>query len=225
MWRCLLLVLALLSCAAVARQDPAPLRQAIEDYLFVQTKGLPGKVAFSVGHIDPSNNLAPCPAFDVSLPRGGRLWGRGSVVVRCQADAGWKLYVPVQVRVSGEYLVAGRPLAQGQIVAEADLVRQSGDLTELPGGVLTEADEAIGRTAAMSIPAGRPLRADMLRLPLAVQQGQGVKVLSKGPGFQVTAEGRALNNASAGQVAQVRLSSGQIVSGIARPGGIVEVGY
>jgi flagella basal body P-ring formation protein FlgA len=52
-----------------------------------------------------------------------------------------------------------------------------------------------------------------------------VKLVSEGPGFRVSAEGRALGNAADGQLVQVRAPSGQTVSGIARSGGIVEVRY
>jgi flagella basal body P-ring formation protein FlgA len=67
------------------------------------------------------------------------------------------------------------------------------------------------------------LRSDQLIAPWVVQQGQSVKMQSSGPGFSVSSEGKALNNAAAGQLVQVRTNSGQTVSGIARPGGIVEV--
>lgn len=221
----LLLFVVLLAAPSFARQDPIPVRQAIEEYLRVQTKGLPGRVSYTIGAIDPNNNLAPCSALDVSQPPGGRGWGRMNLTVRCTQDGSWSLFVPVVVRIFTEYLVTAQPLSQGQAVTAADLGRQSGDLSELPAGVLTEPGQAIGRTAAMSIPAGRPLRADMLRLALAIQQGQSVKVVSKGPGFQVANEGRALNNAADGQTVQVRLGNGQVVSGIARLGGTVEVGY
>jgi flagella basal body P-ring formation protein FlgA len=225
MMRFAVFLLMLLPLSICARQDPAPVKQAIEDFLRIQTQGLPGQVKFTVGRVDENNGLLPCAGFEVSIPQGGRLWGRSNVVVRCQADAGWSLYVPVQVRVTGEYLITARPLTQGQIVTEADLTRQSGDLTELPNGILGEAAQAVGRTVARAIPAGRPLRADMLQQSLVVQQGQSVKVVSQGTGFQVTNEGKALNNAAAGQVAQVRLGSGQVVSGIARTGGVVEINY
>lgn len=58
-----------------------------------------------------------------------------------------------------------------------------------------------------------------------VQQGQSVKLLLAGAGFTVSNEGRALNNATQGQVVQVRTASGQLVSGVARSGGVVEVAY
>jgi flagella basal body P-ring formation protein FlgA len=56
-----------------------------------------------------------------------------------------------------------------------------------------------------------------------VRQGQTVKTVSRGAGFSVSSEGRALHNAQEGQIVQVRTPSGQTVSGIARSGGIVEM--
>lgn len=221
----LLLLAAFMAMPALARQETAPVRKAVEDYLRVQTQGLPGQASFTIGAIEPNNNLAPCSALDVSQPPGARIWGHTNVSVRCAQEGGWTLFVPVTVRVVADYLVTARPLTQGQVVTEADLGRQTGDLCQLPTGILTDPRQVAGRTAAMSIPAGRPLRGDMLRVALAIQQGQSVKVVSKGPGFQVANEGRALNGAAEGQTVQVRLGNGQVVSGVARVGGYVEVGY
>lgn len=222
----LFLWITVFSLSVAAGQDPLPVKRAIEEFLRVQIKGLPGQASFSVGPLDALGKLAPCSALDLSLPAGARAWGRTSVVVRCQADNPWNIYVPVQVRVMGEYLLTARPLSQGQVVVEADLTRARGDLTELPPGILTDESQAIGRTVAQSVTSGRPLRADVLRQVLVVISGQSVKLVSSGPGFQVAgAEGRALANAGEGQVVQVRLASGRILSGIARAGGAVEVSY
>jgi flagella basal body P-ring formation protein FlgA len=221
----LALAASLLSPGAHARQDPTRVKQVAEEFLRVQTKGLPGQASFSVGGIDPNNNLAPCPALEAFLPAGARPWGRTNVGVRCQVEGGWTLFVPVQVKVVADYFVAARPLARGQVVAAADLSRRSGDLAELPAGVVTEPGQAVGHTVTVGVQSGQLLRTDLLRAPLAVQQGQNVKVVSRGAGFQVATEGRALNNAAPGQVVQVRTASGQTVSGIARAGGVVEVTY
>lgn len=220
-----LLLLVLLSHAAAARQEPAEVKRVIEDFLQVQTRGLPGQASFTVGAIDPNNHLAPCPALEAFLPAGSRPWGRINVGVRCQAAAGWSIYVPAQVRVLGEYFVTARPLARGQAVAAGDLARRRGDLAELPAGVVTEEAQAVGKVLNISVQSGQILRSDILRAPLAVQQGQSVKIVSAGKGFQVSAEGKALANAVDGQVVQVRTASGQTVSGIARAGGMVEVSY
>jgi len=223
---CLAIALATLFAPPLwARQEPAPVRKAIEEYLRIQTKGLPGRASFTVGSFDPNNNLVPCSSLEVGQAPGARLWGRTRVAVRCTQEGGWSIFVPVQVRVIADYLITARPLSQGQLITDADLARQNGDLADLPAGILTDPHQAVGRTAIQSLPAGRPLRGDLLRQALVVQQGQSVRVVSKGPGFQVANEGRALNNAVDGQVAQVRLNNGQVVSGLARTGGYVEIGF
>lgn len=220
-----LLLTLLLPLGAFAFQDPAPVRKAVEDYLRPQTAGLPGQVSFAIGGLSQNNNLVPCAAFEVSQAPGAKPWGRTTVKVRCAQENGWSIFVPVHIKVAANYLVAARPLAQGQVITDADLGHQTGELSELPNGTLTDPRQAIGRTAAMQIPVGRPMRSDMLRQVLAIQQGQNVKVVSQGAGFQVANEGKALNNAAEGQVAQVRLNNGQIVSGIARGNGQVEIAF
>jgi flagella basal body P-ring formation protein FlgA len=221
----LALLSSLLTANALARQDPAKVKQAVDEFLAVQVRGLPGEVSHTVGSIDPNNRLVPCSSLVVSMTPGARSWGRTSVMVRCQDENGWSIFVPVHIRVVADYLVTATPLAQGQTVAPANLARRRGDLSDLPPGILTEEREALGRTAALSISAGRPLRGDMLRQPQVIKQNQTVKVVSQGSGFQVSNEGRALTNGLDGQVIQVRLANGQIVTGIARPGGVVEVGF
>jgi flagella basal body P-ring formation protein FlgA len=219
------LLLAGLAMLAHARQEPAEVKRVIEDFLRVQTRGLPGQASFTVGAIDPNNNLPPCPALEAFLPAGGRPWGRINVGVRCQVQGGWSLYVPAQVRVVGDYFVTARPLARGQAITAADLARRTGDLAELPAGVVTEEAQAVGKTLSISVQSGHILRSDSLRAPPAVLQGQSVRIVSKGKGFQVATEGKALNSAADGQVVQVRTAAGQTISGIARPGGTVEVAY
>ena len=116
-------------------------------------------------------------------------------------------------------------LAAGQIIGESDFVARNGDLGTLPATILMDAEQAIGRTVRIGVAPGQPLRSDQLTTPWAVQQGQTVKTVSRGTGFSVNSEGKALNNAQEGQVVQVRTPSGQTVSGIARPGGVVEITY
>ncbi|MBL8489964.1 MAG: flagellar basal body P-ring formation protein FlgA, partial [Rhodocyclaceae bacterium] len=127
-----LALLAVAAPPASARQDPAAVRKAVEDYMRVQTRGLPGTVTVSAGAVDPNNQLAPCAALEVAMAPGARAWGRSSAAVSCPGEGGWKIFVPVQVRVQGEYLVLVRTVPQGQALVEADLGRQTGDLTELP---------------------------------------------------------------------------------------------
>ncbi|WP_420477228.1 flagellar basal body P-ring formation chaperone FlgA [Noviherbaspirillum sp. ST9] len=220
-----LCVLPGISHSQAQRQDTSAIRQTVEQFLRVQTAGLPGEVNLSVGSVDARTNLPQCAEPQAFMPNGSRIWGKTTVGVRCMAPSPWTIYVSATVQVMGEYVITAAPLAQGHTIGTTDIVKIKGDLTALPNGIVTDTNQAIGRTIAISLPSGAPLRGDSLRSQPAVQQGQSVRVVSSGPGFRVTAEARALNNASEGQIAQARTASGQVVSGIAKAGGVVEVGY
>ena len=227
----LLLVLAIAPCNALAnratepRQDLSALRQKAEVFLTTQSQGYPGKVEIRVGAIDPRLQLASCATPEVFLPTGSRAWGKTSLGIRCTAPASWTVYVQANVSVMGQYLISAAPLAQGHVVSDEDLVAASGDLTRLPPGIFTDAAQAVGRTVGMSLMAGAVLRQDMLKTPMAIQRGQTVLVTSNGKGFSVSAEGKAMGSAGEGQIVQVKVASGELVSGVARPGGQVEVRF
>jgi flagellar basal body P-ring formation protein FlgA len=212
-----------LGAAAAPAQASDLVTATVEQYLQSQTQGLPGKVSTSVGQLDPRTQLAPCSALEPFMLPGSRLWGKATVGVRCLGPANWTVYVPVHVKVSGNYVVTLRPLAPGQPLAADDLTVRQGDLTNLPPSVLTAPEQGIGKTLKSGLGSGQPVRSDQLIAPYVVQQGQDVRLISKGPGFAVSNEGKALNNASEGQVARARTASGQTVSGIARPGGVIEI--
>ncbi len=224
-WILCLLPMLCLADDTPARQDRASILQTVEQFLHIQTAGLPGQVTIKLGALDEQTRLARCDAMQAFLPPGGRIWGRTTVGVRCTQPSPWLVYIQTNVSIVGNYVVSAAPLAQGQII-DANQVRiVSGDLTQLPNGVVTDLSQAVGLVAAFSLPAGIPLRSDALRKQIAIQQGQNVKLISSGNGFQVSADGRAIGAAMAGQVVQVRVNSGQVISGIAQANGVVKVSY
>jgi flagella basal body P-ring formation protein FlgA len=210
---------------APGRQNVAALRGVVEQFLQTQTAGLPGEVTVKVGAIDPRTALAACPSPEAFLQPGARAWGKTTVGVRCTAPSNWTLFVQAQVNVKADYVAAALPLAQGQPIEQGQLVLVKGDIAAMPNGIITDMAQAIGRTPAVSLAAGTPLRLDGLRSKPVVQQGQAVRLVSNGSGFSVSGEGKAIGNAGEGQVVQVRTSSGSVISGMAKAGGMVEVAF
>jgi flagella basal body P-ring formation protein FlgA len=215
--------LALAQQAPAARQDLGTLRAVVEQFLKVQSAGLPGQVGIEVGALDPRMSLAACPAPQPFQQPGARAWGKTTVGVRCAAPSAWTVYIQAKVSVLSDYVAAAVPLAQGQPIEPSQLVLLKGDLAAMPNGIVTDMAQAVGRSATIALPSGAPLRLDVLRSKPVVQQGQLVRVVSSGAGFQVSAEARAIGNAGEGQVVQVRTPAGAIISGVAKTGGLVEV--
>ena len=207
------------------KQDLSVLKHKIEAFLIEQSAGYSGEVKVTAGGIDPHLKLAACFEPEVFLPPGSRAWGKTSVGIQCNAPARWKIYAQADISIKAQYLVAAHPLSQGHSVTNQDLSFAEGDLTRLPAGVFTDASQILGQTVRSPMMAGSIFKQNMLKKALAVQQGQTVLLTTAGTGFTINAEGKAMKNATLGQVVPVKVRSGQIVSGIARADGKVEVRF
>jgi flagella basal body P-ring formation protein FlgA len=222
---CCLIFTSSPSSARAAVQDLGVIRQMVDQFVRQNTVELPGQVTSTVGTIDPRLQLPSCDTPEAFLPAGSRLWGNTTVGIRCPSATPWTIYVPVSVRIMAQTTVATRPLSAGQTVSQTDVAMQNSDLTQLPPGVIMDPALAIGKTVIIGAATGQAFRHDMLRAPQVIQQGQTVKLMAKGNGFQVTSEGKALANANLGQTVSVRTQSGQVTSGIAKQNGVVEVNF
>ncbi|VVE53093.1 flagella basal body P-ring formation protein FlgA [Pandoraea iniqua] len=193
-------------------QNTEAVRQTAERFLREQTTGLPGRVTITVGDA-VSDRMPACGALEPFLPPGARLWGSTTVGVRCAGERPWTLYLQARVSINATYFVAARQINPGETIGPNDLSPRQGDLTLLPRTVATDAGQIVGTVAVNRITSGLPIRSDLLRSAIAVQQGQTVRVVTRGSGFEVSTEGQVLSRASAGDPVQVRTRAGQVISG------------
>lgn len=214
----------LASAQTMEWQSIDSIQSAAQAFAQEKTAHIEGAVNISVASPDKRTKLPKCGNLETTLPSGNHLWGRSSIKVSC-ASPKWSTYVPVTVKVTGKALVATRSIGGGQVIADQDVDVQEIELTAYPIGLFTRPEQAIGKTTASNIPAGNPLRAEMMRAQLVIRQGQQVVVVANGTSFKVSAEGTAMGNAVAGQIVGVKTKSGQIVKGVATENGVVEVSF
>lgn len=222
--RALILICLLFNSLISLAIESATILDTAEQHIRLQTKGLPGKITITMGQFDASR-LSPCTMLEAFTPQGSKIVGRTHIGVRCLAPNSWTVLVPAQIAVAGNYVTTSRPLIAGQVINESDLVTLSGDVSHLPAGVVSAPSDAIGKTLRNSLGAGQPIRFDQVVAPIVIHQGQTVRVISTGTGFSVSAEGKAVNNAAVGRTVQVRMNSGQTITGTARADGSVEVDF
>ena len=204
------------------QQDGESIRAVALAFLQQQSAGLPGHVNITVAPVFP-RGLAACTSLEPFVPPGARSYGHTTVGVRCIGAKPWTLYVSARVAVDVTYYVASRQIGAGEALSAADFMPRSGDLASLPQTIITDPNQASGAVALARISAGLPLRTDMLRSAASVVIGQTVKVIAVGSNFTISAEGSALNNAEPGQQVRVRTSGGQIISGVVKDAGTVQV--
>lgn len=224
MKKILLIACFLLCCPtanAAAQQDHAALSAAVSNFVRQQTSSLPGKVTFNVDQPDSRINLRSCNDIEAFLPGGSQLIGRVSIGVRCNEVNGWRLFIPVQIRVSMDLLISARALSAGQVIHQEDLTRQTIETTQ--SGGLTDAGRVVGQVMRYSVGSGTILKETMMRAAYSVKQSQSVQLSIIGSGFNISASGVALNNAGEGDTVQIRTTSGRVISGIAGGNGVVRI--
>lgn len=210
------------AAAPTGQQDGEAVRAVAQAFLEQQAAGLPGKVTITVAQVFP-RGLAACASLEPFLPPAARMWGNTTVGVRCVGERPWTLYLQARVSMMVTYYVAARPMMPNEVLAAVDLMPREGDLANLPRTVITDPSQAIGAVALARVSAGLPLRTDMLRSASSVVIGQTVKLIAVGSDFSISAEGSVMNNAAPGQQVQVRTAGGQIITGVVKDAGTVEV--
>lgn len=206
-------------------QDPETLRALAAAYLHDAARAAhPGlEVQVRIGRIDPRLRLSHCPVPEFQLTAGSRLYGNGSLGVRCRDPLPWTLYVGYGIALSGEVLVARRPLPAGTALLAEDLEMRRMPLEQAPGNYFRAVEQLRGALTARALGAGQPVTVDSLKRRFVIRANQRVRLLVEGAGFQVSQEGTAQNAAYMGETVGVKMPSGRIIQGVAEADGSVRL--
>jgi flagella basal body P-ring formation protein FlgA len=226
---------ALFAISAVSLQAapaPATTRQSTDEVMTVAKEFLHRYLARTAGASGEPTitiktprlaSLPQCKKLIPSFATGMRIRPHVTVTVKCEAPQNWTAYVQASVSVPVTYYVAARALAPGQVLAATDIAALRGDLNSLPAGAVTQRSKLVGMRISQRIAAGRPIAMRSLSDPETVKRGQRVRIVGRGPGFEISNEGEALGTAGPGAPVQVRTASGQTLTGTVRKQGRVEI--
>lgn len=118
-------------------------------------------------------------------------------------------------------LTVTRVIPAGTILAELDLGRVESD----DPAALRQPQEAAGKEARVILYPGRPIHARHLGSPTLVERNQIVRLAYLAGGLLITADGRALGRAGAGESIKIlNTASRQTVTGVVREDGTIIVG-
>ncbi|MBB4266720.1 flagellar basal body P-ring formation chaperone FlgA [Roseospira visakhapatnamensis] len=107
------------------------------------------------------------------------------------------------VHVAVEVPVLARPMRREMVITEDDLRWDEVRDTDLRPDILLDPADLVGHMARNGIQAGRPVRANQVRLPDLVRRNDLVTMVVETPFMTVTARGRALESGALGQTVRV----------------------
>lgn len=112
--------------------------------------------------------------------------------------------------------VLARPLARGEVLAEADLTWSRLPADRVRADMLTDLSAMVGQAARRSLRDGTPLRAMDLEAPILIARGETVSLVYRSGPLILTARARALQDAAQGEAARfVNLQSNRTIEAIA----------
>lgn len=214
--------LTVVTGAAFAQAEAEPNFQAMaQDWLrdataSSQPKGSTAlRLEVKVGSLDSRLKLAPCGNVEPYLPPGSRLWGRTRVGLRCiDGMIRWNVSLPVTVNAYGNAWVVKGSVASGAAIAEDDVVEAEVNWAEEASPVIPDKALWVGQIATRQLTTGQTLRQSMVRPAQVFQAGAQVRVLVRGPGFQISSDAQALSAGVVGQLARVKMENGRVSSGL-----------
>ena len=177
------------------------------------------------GPLDGRLRLTNCPnALRANIPAGAVLRDRAMVEVRCEAGAGWRVFVPVKIAGTRTAVVLKRSVVVGETLQPDDLTTIDADPAQLPLGYFDDPRNVAGLTTSRSMAAGFVLSNQSLKIANSIARGQEVTLLAVADGLNVRVAGRALSDGYLNQRIKVQnSSSGKVVEGIARSDRVVEI--
>ncbi len=157
---------------------------------------------------NPADILAPLGNIELKaeIPYGFRFNAITTVHVAIYADE--KLFTTVvvkyNIRKKERVVVTYQDIPARQILTQSDLTYSQADTGRLATGYLTDINQAIGLITRRALAAGTVLNDSFLDKPVIVKRGSLITIVAKGEQFEVSANGKALQDGSAGQIIRVQ---------------------
>ncbi len=203
------LLLVLNPAGAEAASDDA-VRATVVDYVwqfYADSLGPTARedVDIRPGNLDPRLNLAECDTPLVSeMSSPEPLAANLTVKVQCTGSKPWTIYVPVKVDRFARVVVAGRNLARGTVLSEADITVARMNIAQAGTGYLEDPVEVLGKELQRSLRLGNSVQHASLREPTVIRRGDSVEVTAISGGIAVAARAEALSHGRLGERIKVK---------------------
>jgi len=173
---------------------------------YLQSSQIQARHEIEVNRLDPRLRLAACDEpLAAKLESPAQPVGRATVRISCEGSSPWSVFVPAQIHLYRDVVVARRPLARDAIVEQADVALAERDVSLLNQGYLTAFDQVLGSKLTRSALPDQILMPTYLSAAEVVRKGEQVVISAKNSTINVRMPGEALSDGALG--AQIRVKN------------------
>ena len=223
-----LLMSGIAGTAMAADTTAEQITTAADEFLdaFARDQAVKGfSVDYNTGSLDPRLSLATCDSpLDVAFSGDPWKTTQPSLLVACEGSRPWRMFLPVSVDITGNALVAARPLGRGERLTAGALRVDTIVVNASRRGVITSEEQLVGMEMRRGVNAGTVFTPDLLLAPAAIERGDHVIISARSGNFSVNSRGKALASGAIGeQVLVENLSSSRTVRARVKAPGRVEI--
>ncbi|MFC6337507.1 flagellar basal body P-ring formation protein FlgA [Pseudomonas sp. CCM 7891] len=195
----------------------------VEDYL--ATTQTPGRYEIQVKQLDPRLRMPMCDKeLTATLESPAQPIGRVTVRVRCDGASPWTVFVPAQVKLFRDVVVASRPLKRTGILDFEDVALRERDISQINQGYLTSVDQALGQKLTRPMVTDQVITLVYLEQAEVVRKGDQVVISASSGTLSVKMPGEALSNGGLNEQIRVKnLNSNRVIKARVIAPGQVEV--
>lgn len=177
-----------------------------------------------VTRLDRRLKLPPCEDPPMAESRGSsRFIGSMVLQVSCQKP-GWRIHVPVTIRLFREVLVAAERLSRSTLLSTSNVMLSERDVSRIRPNFLNSSADAVGKSLRRSVSQGTVITQGMLQEQDLIRRGDSVIIVATKKGLSVRMPGVALMNGTLGNQIKVRNEhSRRIVKGWVTAAGEIRV--
>lgn len=161
-------------------------------------------LALQANKLDSRIRLDKCTQpLQATLPSN---LGRATTVtvkIGCSAPKPWKIYVPVQVKLTLNVLVAAHGLPKAHRLVASDVQIVEKDKRRLNAGFFPADKKIIGMETSRRVSAGAAFSYRNLSLPSVIKKGEAVVIIVGNKHMQVEMKGIAQENGAKDQIISV----------------------
>lgn len=186
------------------------LEALVTDYL--QRSEIEGRHEIRINRLDPRLRMPLCDKeLTTALESPAEPIGRVTLRVRCEGSTPWTVFVPGQVRLFRDVVIAARPLKRDLVLSETDVGLAERDVGLLNQGYMTALKQAVGKKMTRPLLPDQVVTPSVVQLAEVVRRGDQVVITARGSGFNVRMPGEALSDGAIGRQINVRNQRSQRV--------------
>lgn len=149
-------------------------------------------INIKITQTDLPSRLSMCSKpIEASLPADSNSKQISSVELTCNGDRTWHIFVPVEVQVLENVIVAQHAITMNEVIKDEDLDFAQHDVTHLYNGYFKNKNEIVGQVAAQTLVSGAVISKQNIHLAKIVHRDEVIDLVAKTNTVVVTMKGVA----------------------------------